>query len=671
MICVIFANYFGTFGINKLGQDITYGIRNDLFDKLQTMSMAYFDRKRSGEIISILTNDVDQVNLLVSGQITQIITSVIALGLSISFMFIANVLLAAFSMIAFPLFLGFFKLFKKKVSGDFKETRKTISKVTTSIQENVAGAKVIQAYNQADKASQEFTKANEENYQANFKVRKTFSTFFPLMQLTTQILTASILTLGGFAYINGINFFGTIVSIGILSAFITYLSQFFQPFMTLMQIQNIIESAMAASDRIYGILEETTDLPDPANLILLKDIKGNIRFQDVSFGYRLDNLNTELKNFIYDEKNNAKKKIHLNKSTNKARWSKFQTVSAMNGSLKNGFQSKIDYNPQLVESIINKLEKSLVRRESLQKSPASNRAPSGEGGASMGQMGSPDEMKSRQLARMIAQLSIPKEEFNSFPKMVQDCIEEERVMIEHENSIGFILKNLDLSIEGGNTIAIVGETGAGKTTMIKLIARFYDVNKGKIAIDGNDIRDITKNDLRKNIGLVPQDSFLFKGTIRENLLYGLDAIDDEIERKMLDISKFLGLYNFIMSQPEGFETILHENASNISIGQRQLIAFARALITDPKILILDEATSSVDPYTETLIQDALNKARKGRTTIIIAHRLSTIRNADLILVVDKEAKGFIEKGTHDELLAIPNGVYKHLLDMQNMDIESN
>ena len=214
----------------------------------------------------------------------------------------------------------------------------------------------------------------------------------------------------------------------------------------------------------------------------------------------------------------------------------------------------------------------------------------------------------------------------------------------------------------------MGETGAGKTTLIKLVARFYDTNNGNILIDGIDIKNVRKKDLRDLIGIVPQDAFLFTGSIKDNLLYAFENPTKAEEEKMIEVSKFLGLHNFIETLHKKYDTKLKENASNISIGQRQLIAFARALITDPKILILDEATSSVDPYTETLIQDALNKAREGRTTIIIAHRLSTIKNANLILVLDSKKKGIVEQGKHESLLAL-NGKYKRLLDMQHREID--
>jgi len=297
----------------------------------------------------------------------------------------------------------------------------------------------------------------------------------------------------------------------------------------------------------------------------------------------------------------------------------------------------------------------------------------GEGGGMMG--GGMSKMSPQSMVKMLATININEETYKQIPKVVKDAIEEQKKIIQHEQSTGFVLKNVNLTIPSGKTMAIVGETGSGKTTITKLISRFYDVNDGEVLIDGVDIREITKKDLRNMIGLVPQDAFLFTGTIRENLLYAFSNPTPEIEKKMIEVSKFLGLHNFIEALHKKYEALhkkydtkLKENASNISIGQRQLIAFARALITDPKILILDEATSSVDPYTETLIQDALDKARKGRTTIIIAHRLSTIKNADNIIVLGTNKKGIIEQGTHESLIAL-NGKYKRLIEMQHREIE--
>jgi len=638
------ANFIAQYGMNKLGQKIVYGIRNDLFDKLQSMSMGYFDRRPSGDIISVLTNDVDQVNMLVSGQLVQIVTSIVGIGLTITFMFVANQYLALWSMIAFPIFYGLLQMFKRSIIGAFKETRKTISKVTSSIQENIAGAKVIKAFGQEQKAANEFDVANEANFQASFKARRIFATFFPLTQFATQMITVMVLVLGGFAILGNVNFLGIKVSVGILSAFITYLAQFFQPFMTLMQIQNGIESFMAASDRIYGLLETPVEMPDPEEPILLKDVKGVLDFQNVSFGYKFETP-------VAVKNNNAKG------SNNHPKTGPQPSILSMGG---------MPMDPEMIKRMISPLEKMLQQQYTMRAAGPSNGGMGGEG--SIGGMLS---MNLEQFLRMLAIMPIPETLFKEFPEIVQKAIEEERVILERERTVGFVLRNINLHLDAGKTLAIVGETGAGKTTMIKLLARFYDVNDGKVLLDGIDVRQVKKNELRRFIGLVPQDSFLFKGTIRENLLYGVEQVTPEIEAKMEEISKFLGLHNFIMAQPDGYDTILKENASNISIGQRQLIAFARALITDPRVLILDEATSSVDPYTETLIQDALTQARKGRTTIIIAHRLSTIKNADKIIVLSKDTKGIIEEGTHDELVTLPNGKYRRLLEMQYKDIESN
>jgi ABC-type multidrug transport system fused ATPase/permease subunit len=292
----------------------------------------------------------------------------------------------------------------------------------------------------------------------------------------------------------------------------------------------------------------------------------------------------------------------------------------------------------------------------------------GEGGGMM--VKGMSHMTPQSILQMLATIEIPPEIYEEIPKRVKDAIAEEKKLIQHKQSKGYVLKNISLDVPSGVTVAIVGETGAGKTTLIKLIARFYDTNDGNILIDDVDIKKVRKKDLRDLIGIVPQDAFLFTGSIKENLLYAYEDPTPADEEKMIEVSKFLGLHNFIETLHKKYDTKLKENASNISIGQRQLIAFARALITDPKILILDEATSSVDPYTETLIQDALNKAREGRTTIIIAHRLSTIKNANHIIVLDAEKKGIIEQGKHESLLAL-NGKYKRLLEMQHRDIETD
>lgn len=772
MVLVIFnlvANYISQYGMGKIGQVVVYSVRNNIINKLQQMSMSYFDRKSSGDIISITTNDVDQLNMLVSGQLVQIFTSAAALGITIVFMFWLNPILAILSMVIFPIFFVALRIFTRIVSGLFKQTRKTISRVTSTIQENITGAKVVQAYGQQEKTAREFDEANEQNFQASYKVRKVFSTFFPLMQFITQFLTAAILFAGGFGYLNNFSFLGIAITVGTLVSFVSYLSQLFQPVLTLTQVQNFTESAMAASDRIYGLLNEEVDLPEPENPLPFENIHGNIDFVDVSFGYKLiENGNGNTEETSKKKKGNKEEKRGKNQLAQNGTvsplaglpdfvrnrlesvlnqlpgpYKSFLVANIMNlpqdvradlmpaimGGGEGDLATAIDdalakhgyavpgsaaakehpelkttvepsqeppvievpwggkpgaqkpgargpwggmngkpgvgpggmppVNPEAIKNMVNALEKMLERQAAI---PATTSG--GEGGGIMG--GGARGGNSKQLTRALASMPVPAEMFEDFPDIVKKAIEEERILIDREQTVGYVLDHINVHVEAGNTLAIVGETGAGKTTMIKLIARFYDVNKGAVKIDDVDIRDVKKMDLRVNIGIVPQDSFLFTGTIRENLLYGIHDVTPEIEAKAIEVSKFLGLHNFIEALPDKYETNLTENASNISIGQRQLMAFARALLADPKILILDEATSSVDPYTETLIQDALDRAREGRTTIIIAHRLSTIKNADQIIVISRETKGIVEEGTHDELLAMPDGKYRHLLEMQQL-----
>ncbi len=741
LVAMAITTYFAHYGMGKISQNITFEIRNNLFYKLQSMSLSYFDKRSSGDIMSITTNDVTILNQLVGGQFVMVITSVVSLVLTVSIMFFLNLFLALLSLIIFPIFFFFTFLFRKVAMGLFKESRKTIGSVTSSIQENIAGAKVVQAYGQEKRASSEFDEANTANYNAMLKVRKFMATIFPLINLVTSILTAGILLAGGFVFLGNVTIFGTAVTVGVLSAFISILAQFFRPFMSLMMIQEMIASALAASDRIYTLLEEKVEIPDNESPKRIENVSGEITFNAVDFGYILKSEETgSLKPNpvqsgpkttmphgtpgLMNSPDNPmmaqmmKRAMDFLKSLPEP-YSSFMMKNTMkmpqnirqklfmslmgqdpsmappvidnilaefeyavpgtefaknNPKLKTSFdalpdmhedQAKVPSFPALPPSAIVQMSK-FLEKNLKSKSVIQSSSGMGEGSGMMG--GGMPKMSPQSMVRMLATMSISEETYEQIPKVVKDAIEEQKRIIKHEQSVGFVLKNVDLTIPSGKTMAIVGETGSGKTTITKLISRFYDVNDGEVLIDGVDIREITKKDLRKMIGLVPQDAFLFTGTIRENLLYAFNDPTPEIERKMIEVSKFLGLHNFIEALHKKYDTKLKENASNISIGQRQLIAFARALITDPKILILDEATSSVDPYTETLIQDALNKARKGRTTIIIAHRLSTIKNADNIIVLSTDKKGIIEQGTHESLLEL-NGKYKRLLEMQHRDID--
>ncbi len=695
------SNYIATYGIGKASQNVVFKIRKDIFSKLQDMSLAYFDTRPSGDIISIATNDVDQLNQLVGGQFTLIITSIVSISLTIVFMYILNPLLATLSLVVFPIFLTMLKLFKKKITGAFKETRKSISKVTSSIQENIAGAKEIQAYGQEDKATSEFDEANKQNYEMMLRIRQVISTFFPLVAFVSTLITVSILTIGGFAVLGNVSILGITITVGVLSAFIIILSQFFRPFMTLMQIQQIIESALAATDRILSLLEEGVEIPDPENPEKLIDIKGEIQFNDVSFGYNVDDDNGDGKKSLKPAvppmmaQNPMMKRIIETIKTYPEPYSSFMLKYSMimpqeisNKLFMELMNVKPSQVPKIIDKVLAEFQYAVPKTKMAKKHPeyktrfrgkpsmpgnprmimmmakglemSLSNKPGLQSGGEMGGgvMGSIPSIEPKELARMLISMKVPPEVFDDFPKVVREYINDQKKLMEHELSSGYVLENVDFNIPTGTTLAIVGETGAGKTTMIKLISRFYDINKGSISIDGLDIRKVLKKELRDLIGLVPQDAFIFTGTIKENLLYAFEDITPEIEEKMIQISKFLGLHNFIETLHKKYEMKLKENGSNISIGQRQLIAFARALITNPKILILDEASSSVDPFSERLIQQGLEKSSQDRTTIIIAHRLSTIRNADRIIVLDNHK--IVEEGNHEELIN-KNGKYAELI----------
>ncbi len=739
LLFMAITSFFSQYGMGKISQRVTYDIRNDLFYKLQDMSLAYFDQRSSGDIMSITTNDVTLLNQLVGGQFVQIISSIVSIAFTVLFMFILNPFLALISLPIFPIFLLITRFFRKMAIGLFKETRKTISRVTSSIQENIGGAKVVQAYGQEKKASSEFDHANKANYNAMIRIRRYMATIFPLINVITTILTACILLAGGFVILGNVSIFGITVTVGVLSAYITILGQFFQPFMMLMQIQQVINSSLAASDRIYSLLEEKVEIADDEEPLFFNEVKGSIEFENASFGYIINNEQTNtseepVKPMVHDPRSMEqdpmmKRAIEFIKTfpepyssfimknimhmpQDLTRKLMFNLMGAKSEEIPNKIDTflgelnyavpdtefakthpeyKISFTgeheseisqplkegtesapfsfgsmmpPEAISMMVKFLERSLTSSKGIQGSSGMG----GEGGGMMG--GSMGQMSRQSMLQMLATIMIPPEIYEEIPKIVKDAIIEQKTLIQHKQSTGYVLKDISVKIPAGITVAIVGETGAGKTTLIKLIARFYDTNNGNILIDNINIKNVRKKDLRGLIGLVPQDAFLFTGTIKENLLYAYENPTPEDEERMVEVSKFLGLHNFIETLYKKYDTKLKENASNISVGQRQLIAFARALITDPKILILDEATSSVDPYTETLIQDALNKAREGRTTIIIAHRLSTIKNADLIIVLDSKKKNVIEEGNHESLLAL-NGKYKRLLEMQRSDVNTN
>ncbi len=733
MIILIFANYFGSLLLTKISQNIVYSIRVDIFAQLQKCSMQYFDKRPSGEIVSICTNNVDVLNQFIGGQLSGILSSILMAFFYTILMFVLNPFLATISLIIVPIYMLLTVLIRKLAGTAFRDTQKSIAKVTVRMQENIAGAKVMQAYGQEAKEKKQFDEANFQNYAANLRIRRVFSFMFPLIGTISSLISVAVILIGSLVGLDFLNvvMFGNkvIVSVGIITAFISFLGSFFKPFMMLMQIQQIQLAALASTDSIYSLLKEKVEIADPDSPRNFEEIvNGKLEFDDVSFGYKMEDLLIDDNNGIsinLQDKSMKNLRKAIGKYPNPYNSFLIQNLPNMTSKLGEKIlkniviikpkeapakldrilgefkcavpntdlarenpefrtifpkkEKKMEKTPQLINNGI-PVEKTpeeildmgikiefFLRNQKKQQSSVS-----GEQGEQGGRGGGPRGVKSElELLEFLTKTTIADEIFQKLPKIVQDAIKERKTRLRNEETIGYVLKNIKLDVNSGNTLAIVGETGAGKSTFVKLIARFYNLkeDEGTIQLDDLNIQDVTKKDLRDLIGLVPQDAFLFDGTIKENLLYAIDDPTPEIEVKMLEISKFLGLHNFIEALPDKYDTHLIENGSNISIGQRQLIAFARALITNPKILILDEATSSVDPYTETLIQDALNKARKGRTTIIIAHRMSTIKNADLIIVLDNKKKGIIEKGNHESLLSL-NGKYRKLLEMQHREIDT-
>ncbi len=703
-IGTLISNYF----IGKLGIRIVYEVRKDLFAHMQNMSQSYFDKRHSGDIISVCTNDVDQLAMLFGGQLTQVIADGFRMILILGLMLSVNIELSIISVMMVPVVLLSSKLFRRKVKKIFKTVREKMGEVTQKTEENISGIKVIQAYGKEKQAEKEFDDVNRSTQKTMLKTRKIFSFYFPIIMFTSQFFSALILFYSGSSILNnGISIFGSTITFGDFYLFNSFLQQFFYPLFTLTMFQQVIEGALAASERIYILLHENVEIPDPENPKEVKDIKGNIEFRNVTFSYTSRGTQTiansmpthmsgmsdmskmpesmkgmpdmskmpphvkeMMQNFMKnpDKMPPEMKERMQNFMKNQGKPGGMGGMGGM-GNQMQGFQKMMN-KPENILKMADQLDKKLKGQKGSGSMMGGGGGAMGSQGGSMGGgggMGGRGGMPDGMVLSILGNPQIPEDVKEQFSATVKIAIEEHKKIQAHNQQKGEVIKKLNLKIPAGETIAIVGETGAGKTTLIKLLARFYEITQGEILIDGIDIKDVKKEDLRSIIGMVPQDAYLFSGDILSNIYYGSQNGDQkyELTDKVLEISKFLGLHNFIKNMPEGYNTYLLENASNLSVGQRQLIAFARVLMLDPRILILDEATSSVDPYTETLIQDALDKARKGRTTIIIAHRLSTIKNAGLIIVMDQGE--IIEMGTHEELIT-KKGKYAQLVNMQSKDI---
>jgi ABC-type multidrug transport system fused ATPase/permease subunit len=475
------------------GERILADLRNTLFRHLQRLSLGFYERNRAGVIISRLTNDIEALDQLVTDGVTSVFQNTLILGGTAVILFVLDWKLALATLAVFPLMAAATAVFRLISSRAYRAVRERLGLVTATLAEDIAGMRVVQAFNRQSANDRHFREVNDHYRAANQVTVVTNGLYFPFVDFLATAATAVVLGYGGYRYFDGS------IQIGTLLAFMLYLSNFFDPVQQLSQLYNTFLSAVAALDKIMDVMDEVPEIEDADHAQPLAQIEGRVTFEGVRFGY------------------------------------------------------------------------------------------------------------------------------GSGPE---------------------VLHGVDLDIAAGTTVALVGHTGAGKSTIAKLLARFYDPRDGRITIDGHDLRQVTQESLRRQLGIVPQEGFLFAGTVRENIAFGRpDASEEEIGAA----AQAVGAHEFIVGLEEGYDTEVAERGARLSLGQRQLVAFARALLADPRILILDEATSSVDIGTERRIEVALGRLLAGRTAFIIAHRLSTIRNADLIVVL--EHGRVVEQGTHEELLA--------------------
>jgi ABC-type multidrug transport system fused ATPase/permease subunit len=493
--------YVETYMTGWVGERILADLRNRLFAHLQQLSLGFYERNRAGVIISRLTNDVEAIDQLVTDGVTSLVQNSLTLLGTAIILFVLDWRLALATCAVLPLMSVATALFRTRSAQAYGQVRERLGLVTATLAEDIAGMRVVQAFNREQPAFENFRQVAQRYREANMRTVVLNGFYFPTVDLLSTAALAIVLAYGGHLY------FGHSLSLGTLFAFMLYVNNFFDPVQQLSQLYNTFLSATAALDKIMGVLDEQPQVIDRPGARDLPHIAGRVHFDNVRFTY-----------------------------------------------------------------------------------------------------GRGDE----------------------------------------------VLHGIDLDIRAGTTVALVGHTGAGKSTIAKLLARFYEPTHGRITIDGVDLNDVTQASLRRQLGVVPQEGFLFAGTVAENIAFGKpDATPDEIVRA----AQTVGAHEFILRLEDGYETQLGERGSRLSLGQRQLVAFARALLANPRVLILDEATSSVDIGTERRIDEALRILLADRTAFIIAHRLSTIRDADLIVVL--EHGRVVEQGSHDELLA-QRGLYTSL-----------
>ena len=488
-----------------VSQKLTYKLRKQISEKIHRMPFNYFDEKNHGEVLSVVTNDVDTLSQSLNQSATQIITSVVTVIGVLAMMLSIDWIMTLICLLVLPISMIFISLVVGKSQKHFKNQQEYLGHVNGQIEEVFGGQSIVRVFNAEEKVTDAFEKDNEMLYKSAWKSQFLSGLMQPIMNFISNLSYVAIAIIGGIFAVQGR------ITVGGIQSFIQYSKQFTQPITQLAQVSNMLQSTAAAAERVFDFLARPEEDQTVPNAVSVEGLKGNVEFKNVHFGYTPNKI---------------------------------------------------------------------------------------------------------------------------------------------------IINDFSAKVSEGQKIAIVGPTGAGKTTVIKLLMRFYDVNSGAILVDGHDLRSFNRSELRQMFGMVLQDTWLFNGTIMENIRYGrLDATDEEV----IAAAKSAHVHRFIQTLPDGYGMELNEEANNVSQGQKQLLTIARAILADPKILILDEATSSVDTRTEERIQKAMDNLMKGRTSFVIAHRLSTIRDADLILVM--RDGDIVEQGNHEELLA-KGGFYAELYNSQ-------
>jgi ABC-type multidrug transport system fused ATPase/permease subunit len=518
----------GTYGLNwaanagefylmtLVGQRVLLRMRKEIFERVETLSLRFFDQHEAGDLMSRLVNDTQVINQVFSGGVVRLASMSLSLVGILASMLGLNWRLALASFTILPVMVLMTTVFSRRARTAFRRTRQTIGEVSAELQENIAAVREVQAFAREEENISEFEAINASNRDANVQAESILSAFSPTLDVLSTIALAIVAGYGGYLVLA---FTPPLVSVGVIVSFLIYVRRFYEPIQGIANLYAQVQAAVAGAERIFELIDTRPEITDAPDAISLPPIQGRVEFEHVTFAYQ----------------------------------------------------------------------------------------------------------------------------------------EEEPV-----------LQDVSLVAEPGQTVALVGPTGVGKTTIVSLLTRFYDVNGGAIRIDGHDVRQVTQESLRRQLGIVLQDTFLFSGTVMENIRYGrLEASDEEV----VAAARLANADQFIARLPEGYQAQLGERGHNLSQGQRQLIAIARAVLANPRILILDEATSSVDTRTEQLIQRALDELLKGpalslpkgRTSFVIAHRLSTIRNADQVLVLHEGR--VVERGTHESLLAA-QGLYSELYNSQ-------